>query len=120
MQSGGIGLYESVVRLGGANGTDEGRHFTRVSPRSDDLECTLQVPLVHAICGFVAHIPFHGRSLRIPVAECEALEKDHVRLKGEGLLKSTGGNADLIVRFVVKMPDHLDASQKRLIRSALL
>eukprot|EP00050_Salpingoeca_kvevrii_P011270 m.14086 g.14086 ORF g.14086 m.14086 type:complete len:387 (-) comp3344_c0_seq1:293-1453(-) len=88
--------------------------FTR---DGDDLETTVHIPLVDALCGTTVSIKaLDGRQLTLPVSRVTPETVRHI--SGEGMPRKNGGRGDLRVKFTIEYPV-LDDTQKAHLRQVL-
>ncbi|KAG0043654.1 hypothetical protein BGZ83_011178 [Gryganskiella cystojenkinii] len=94
--------------------------FTR---RGDDLVVDLELTLVEALSGFSKAIKtLDGKTLPVSASSSRVIQPgQEERFPGEGMpiSKKPGQKGDLLVKFVVKFPTSLTASQKEGIKKIL-
>ncbi|KAF9432276.1 hypothetical protein BGZ76_011026 [Entomortierella beljakovae] len=94
--------------------------FTR---RGDDLIVDLELSLVEALSGFSKTVKtLNGRTLPVSASGTRVIQPgQEEKFPGEGMpiSKKPGQKGDLIVRFTVKFPTQLTASQKDAIKKIL-
>lgn len=94
--------------------------FQRDPTNTDNLEVTIDVPLLDALTGTTVNLKsLDGRDIPL---HCAMIKPDTVRtVSNEGMPKKGGGKGDLKVRFNVKFPSQpVDSSKKAQLRDMLI
>lgn len=120
----------SRVRVAGKGGPTNGRKAAdlilvvsvraheRFERRGDDLYATVEVPLADALLGGEVAVPtLKGSSVMLRIPELTQNERSF-RLRGLGMPHlNREGRGDLYARISVRLPESLDAEQKKAIEA---
>lgn len=86
---------------------------------NNDLAYTHTLTLSEALCGSVLTLQsLDGRTLTIALSEVIGPTSKHT-VANEGMPKSNGGRANLVIDFILKFPDQLSMTQKQALKTVL-
>lgn len=100
----------------------EEKPHARFTRSGDDLHQILEIDLVDALAGFSTTVmSLDNRGIRVEVSDVISPTRNTRRVVGEGMpsSKKPGQHGDLYLKFNIRFPTSLTASQKENIRRAL-